>query len=183
MHSTRDLLTRKVNWVLDLDIKKFFDGLSTKWLVKFTSIGWPIGASCGLIQKWLNAGVPEMMGTNTGGVRNASGAEVASPLLPNVYLHYVFDDCGPTWRRKSSARGCPSSCDSLTMSWFLPEYSGGRTVPVGTQRRMRKFQPENCIPRKRAAGILVRLRSTTGKGRGEGKPRDIQLFSAYAISA
>src|SRR5439155_1338702 len=82
------LLTRKVNWVLDLDIKSFFDGLSHEWLVKFIEHRVADRRVVRLIQKWLNAGVLEdgkrirvEEGTPQGGS--------ASPLLANVYLHYV----------------------------------------------------------------------------------------------
>src|SRR5690349_21857423 len=67
------LLTRKVNWVLDLDIKGFFDGLSHEWLVKFIEHRIADRRVVRLIQKWLNAGVLE------------DGK--ASPLLANIYLH------------------------------------------------------------------------------------------------
>ena len=93
------LLTRKVNWVLDLDIKGFFDGLSHEWLVKFIEHRIADRRVVRLIQKWLNAGVLEdgkrirvEEGTPQGGS--------ASPLLANVYLHYVFDLWVQAWRRK-----------------------------------------------------------------------------------
>src|SRR6201993_684607 len=84
------LLTRKVNWVLDLDIKGFFDGLYHEWLLKFAGRRVENRGAVRLIQKWLRAGVLEdgkrirvEEGTPQGGS--------ASPLLANVYLHYVFD--------------------------------------------------------------------------------------------
>jgi RNA-directed DNA polymerase len=93
------LLTRKVNWVLDLDIKGFFDGLSHEWLVKFIEHRVADRRVVRLIQKWLNAGVLQdgkrvrvEEGTPQGGS--------ASPLLANVYLHYVFDLWVQTWRQK-----------------------------------------------------------------------------------
>src|SRR6202171_6032949 len=93
------LLTRKVNWVLDLDIKGFFDGLSHEWLVKFIEHRIADRRVVRLIQKWLNAGVLEdgkrirvEEGTPQGGS--------ASPLLANVYLHYVFDLGVQAWRQK-----------------------------------------------------------------------------------
>ena len=93
------LLTRNVNWVLDLDIKGFFDGLSHEWLVKFVEHRVADRRVVRLIQKWLNAGVLEdgkrirmEEGTPQGGS--------ASPLLANVYLHYVFDLWVQAWRRK-----------------------------------------------------------------------------------
>jgi len=93
------LRTRKVNWVLDLDIRGFFDGLSHEWLVKFIEHRIADRRVVRLIQKWLNAGVLEdgkriqvEEGTPQGGS--------ASPLLANVYLHYVFDLWVQAWRRK-----------------------------------------------------------------------------------
>jgi group II intron reverse transcriptase/maturase len=93
------LLTKKVNWVLDLDIRHFFDGLSHEWLVKFIEHRIADRRVVRLIQKWLNAGVLEdgkrirvEEGTPQGGS--------ASPLLANVYLHYVFDLWVQAWRQK-----------------------------------------------------------------------------------
>jgi RNA-directed DNA polymerase len=93
------LLTRKVNWVLDLDIRNFFAGLSHEWLVKFIEHRIADRRVVRLIQKWLNAGVLEdgkrirvEEGTPQGGS--------ASPLLANVYLHHVFDLWVQAWRQK-----------------------------------------------------------------------------------
>jgi group II intron reverse transcriptase/maturase len=93
------LLTRKVNWVLDVDIRGFFDAISHEWLVKFIEYRIADRRVVRLIQKWLNAGVLEEgkrirmeEGTPQGGS--------ASPLLANVYLHYVFDLWVQAWRQK-----------------------------------------------------------------------------------
>ena len=93
------LLTRKVNWVLDLDIQGFFDGLSHEWLVKFIEHRVADRRVVRLIQKWLNAGVLEdgkRIRTEEGTPQGGS----ASPLLANVYLHYVFDLWVQAWRQK-----------------------------------------------------------------------------------
>jgi RNA-directed DNA polymerase len=93
------LLTRKVNWVLDVDIRGFFDAISHEWLVKFIEHRIADRRVVRLIQKWLNAGVLEdgkrirvEEGTPQGGS--------ASPLLANIYLHYVFDLWVQAWRQK-----------------------------------------------------------------------------------
>ncbi|MFH1834274.1 MAG: group II intron reverse transcriptase/maturase [bacterium] len=93
------LLTKKVNWVLDLDIRGYFDAISHEWLVKFVEHRIADQRVVRLIQKWLNAGVLEEgkrlrveEGTPQGGS--------ASPLLANIYLHYVFDLWAQNWRRK-----------------------------------------------------------------------------------
>src|ERR1700747_129692 len=93
------LLTRKVNWVLDLDIKGFFDGISHEWLVKFVEHPIADRRVVRLIQKWLTAGVLED-GKRTRVEEGTPQGGSASPLLANVYLHYVFDLWVQAWRQK-----------------------------------------------------------------------------------
>src|SRR6202163_1244352 len=95
------LLTRKENWVLDLDIQGFFDGLSHEWLVKFVEHRIADRRVVRLIQKWLNAGVLEDGKRMRVGEGTPQGGS-ASPLLANVYLHYVFDLWVQSWRRKQA---------------------------------------------------------------------------------
>ena len=97
------IMRREVNWVLDADIRGFFDILDREWLVKFIEHRVADQRIVWLIQKWLNAGVLEqgkhidtVMGTIQGGS--------ISPLLANIYLHYVFDLWVKQWR-KTKARG------------------------------------------------------------------------------
>lgn len=92
------LLTKKVNWVLDLDIRGFFDTIDHGWLVKFVEHRIADQRVVRLIQKWLRAGVLEdgkHMQVEEGTPQGGS----ASPLLANVYLHYVFDLWVQQWRR------------------------------------------------------------------------------------
>ncbi len=97
------LLTRKVNWVLDADIRGFFDAIDHGWLVKFVEHRIADRRVVRLIQKWLNAGVLED-GTRTWSETGAPQGGSASPLLANVYLHYGFDLWVQRWRR-TQARG------------------------------------------------------------------------------
>jgi group II intron reverse transcriptase/maturase len=93
------LLTRKVNWVLDLDIRGFFDAIDHAWLVKFVEHRIADRRVVRLIQKWLNAGVLEdgkRMRVQEGTPQGGS----ASPLLANIYLHYVFDLWVQAWRKR-----------------------------------------------------------------------------------
>lgn len=92
------ILTRKVNWVLDADIRSFFDKLDREWLVKFLEHRVGDGRVIRLVKKWLAAGVlegDEWKATEAGTVQGGS----ISPLLANVYLHYVFDTWVKRWRR------------------------------------------------------------------------------------
>lgn len=97
------LLTRKVNGVLDLDIRGFFDAIEHGWLVKFIEHRIADRRLVRLIQKWLNAGVLEA-GQRTYVEQGTPQGGSASPLLANIYLHYVFDLWAQAWRRKH-ARG------------------------------------------------------------------------------
>jgi group II intron reverse transcriptase/maturase len=97
------LLTRKVNWVLDADIRGFFEAIDHGWLVKFVEHRVADQRVVRLIQKWLNAGVLED-GTRTWSETGTPQGGSASPFLANVYLHYVFDLWGQRWRR-TQARG------------------------------------------------------------------------------
>ena len=84
------LITRKVGWVLDADIRGFFDSLSHEWLVKFIEHRIGDRRVVHLIQKWLNAGVLEegkRIQADEGTVQGGS----ISPLLANIYLHYAMD--------------------------------------------------------------------------------------------
>lgn len=91
----------KVNYVLDADIRSFFAEVSQDWLLRFLNhrIGDP--RIIRLIQKWLKAGVLEE-GTVTTSEQGTGQGSVASPLLANVYLHYVFDLWVERWRRREA---------------------------------------------------------------------------------
>ena len=104
------LLTRKVSWVLDGDISSFFDGLDHEWLVRF--IGHRIADQrvVRLIRKWLNAGVLEEGQWKCSDEGTPQGGS-ASPLLANIYLHYVFDLWVQHWR-KTKAKG-----DMIVVRW------------------------------------------------------------------
>jgi len=97
------LLTRPVNWVLDVDIRGFFDSIDHGWLVKFIEHRIADRHLVRLIQKWLNAGVLED-GKRTRMAEGTPQGGSASPLLANIYLHYAFDLWVRAWRRKR-ARG------------------------------------------------------------------------------
>src|SRR5215216_4814533 len=94
---------KKVNWVLDADIRDFFATLDRAWLAKFLEHRIADKRVLRLIDKWLSAGVIEdgnWSDTPEGAPQGAS----ASPLLANVYLHYVFDRWIRQWRHRR-ARG------------------------------------------------------------------------------
>ena len=107
-HRALDALTvgierRSVNWVLDADIQGFFDTLNHEWLVRFLEHRVADRRVVRLIQRWLSAGVLEDGTRSRSEIGTVQGGSI-SPLLANIYLHYVFDLWIQRWRR-TEARG------------------------------------------------------------------------------
>jgi RNA-directed DNA polymerase len=96
------ITTRKVNYILDADIRSFFDSVSQEWLIRFVEHRIGDKRIIRLIQKWLRAGILED-GAVTVSDRGTGQGSVASPLLANIYLHYVFDLWAERWRRREAA--------------------------------------------------------------------------------
>ena len=168
------LLTTKVNWVLDLDIRGFFDAISHEWLVKFIEHRIADQRVVRLIQKWLNAGVLEdgkrirmEEGTPQGGS--------ASPLLANIYLHYAFDLWAQAWRRKQ-AHGdviVVRYADDIVVG-FQSEADAKQFLAELTER-FRKFSLELHPDKTRLlefGSFAVRNR----KRRGVGKPETFDFL-------
>ena len=93
---------RKVNSILDADIRSFFDEVNQEWLTRFVEhrVGDP--RIIRLIQKWLKAGVLED-GVVTDSDRGTGQGTAISPLLGNIYLHYGIDLWAESWRRREAA--------------------------------------------------------------------------------
>jgi group II intron reverse transcriptase/maturase len=90
-----------VNWVLDADIRSFFDTVNQEWLIRFLELRIGDRRIIRLIQKWLKAGVLEDGEVRVGDTGTAQGA-VISPLLANVYLHYALDLWVAQWRHNEA---------------------------------------------------------------------------------
>jgi group II intron reverse transcriptase/maturase len=168
------LLTRKVNWVLDLDIKGFFDGISHEWLVKFIEHRIADRRVVRLIQKWLRAGVLEdgkRIRTEEGTPQGGS----ASPLLANVYLHYVFDLWVQAWRQKR-AHG-----DVIVVRYADDIVVGFHSKADADQfrakltDRMRKFHLE-LHPEKTRLLEFGPFAINNRQRRGEGKPETFNFL-------
>jgi group II intron reverse transcriptase/maturase len=96
---------KRVNWILDADIQGFFDEIDRDWLVKFLEHRIGDRRILRLIRKWLNAGIIEDADWSDTGKGAPQGA-VLSPLLSNVFLHYVLDLWINQWRN----RHCKGKC-------------------------------------------------------------------------
>jgi group II intron reverse transcriptase/maturase len=168
------LLTRKVNWVLDGDISSFFDKLDHEWLIKFVEHRIADRRVVRLIRKWLNAGVLEEgqwwcseEGTPQGGS--------ASPLLANIYLHYVFDLWVQHWR-KTKAKG-----DVIVVRWaddFVVGFEHQQDAEQFHQElaeRFAKFKLK-LHPEKTRVIEFGRWAAKQRKARGQGKPETFNFL-------
>jgi RNA-directed DNA polymerase len=90
--------SKRVNWILDADIEGFFDAIDHEWMIKFLEHRIGDRRILRLIRKWLRAGVSEEGEWSRTTVGSPQGS-VISPLLSNVYLHYVFDLWIEWWRK------------------------------------------------------------------------------------
>jgi len=95
------LVEEPVNWVLDMDIKGFFDHIQHDWLLRFIEHRVADKRVHRLIKKWLRAGISEQGQWQSLNEGTPQGA-VISPLLANIYLHYVFDLWAHKWRRSDA---------------------------------------------------------------------------------
>jgi group II intron reverse transcriptase/maturase len=95
------IMSKRVDWVLDMDIRGFFDSINHEWLVKFIEHRIADRRIVRLIQKWLRAGVLEDGKRIQSDVGTPQGGGI-SPLLANIYLHYVLDLWAHAWRRHAS---------------------------------------------------------------------------------
>jgi group II intron reverse transcriptase/maturase len=172
-HQALDALTvgiqrKKVNWILDADIRGFFDNMSHEWTKKFIEHRVADRRILRLIQKWLKAGVSEDGQWSETNVGTPQGA-VASPLIANVYLHHVFDLWADVWRR-GVAKGdviIVRYADDLVMGFqqradavrFLEEF----------KERLAKFGLE-LHPDKTRLIEFGRYAARDRKQHGKGKP-------------
>src|SRR5215468_1972162 len=95
------ITTTKVNWILEVDIRSFFDEVNRDWLGRFLEHRIADPRILHLIQKWLKAGVLEN-GVVTDSEKGTGQGTVISPLLANVYLHYSLDLWAERWRRREA---------------------------------------------------------------------------------
>jgi group II intron reverse transcriptase/maturase len=162
------IMRKKVNWILDADIRGFFDNLSHEWLVKFIEHRIADRRILRLIQKWLRAGVSEEGEWSKTEVGTPQGA-VASPLLANIYLHYAFDLWVKHWRKHLAAGDVVvvRYADDIVVG-FERRADAERFVQQWKER-LRKFGLE-LHPDKTRLIEFGRYAAENRKQRGEGKP-------------
>jgi len=162
------LSDRPVNWVVDADIRGFFDALDHQWLMKFVEHRIGDSRILRLISNWLKAGVCEdgrWTGTNVGTPQGA----VISPLLANIYLHYVLDLWVKWWRAHEAA-------GEVIIVRYADDFVVGFQRQGDAQRfletlreRLRKFALE-LHPDKTRLIEFGRFAQANRSRRGDGKP-------------
>ena len=168
------LLTKQVNWVLDIDIRAFFDTIDHGWLVPFVEHRIADQRVVRLIQKWLNAGVLEE-GKRTRVEEGTPQGGSASPLLANLYLHYVFDLWVQAWRQKHATGDVivVRFADDIVLG-FQVKSDAARFWAELTER-FRKFHLE-LHPEKTRLLEFGPYAADTRRRRGEGKPETFNFL-------
>jgi len=168
------ILRRQVNWVLDADIRGFFDTMAHSWIIRFLEHRIADKRILRLIAKWLKVGTVEE-GRRTRGVCGAPQGAVISPILANVYLHYVFDLWVHRWRfTKALGDMIVIRYADDSIVGFQHEHEA-RAFLDDLKERMRKFELALHPDKTR----LIRFGRHAAKQReklGEGKPETFDLL-------
>lgn len=165
---------RKINWILDADIRGFFDNIDHDWMMKFLEHRVTDWRMLRLVKKWLTAGVSEDGKWSKTSVGTPQGS-VISPLLANIYLHYVLDLWAAHWQR-TQARG----------QMFLARYADdfvvgfqweatGRHFLTALKERMAKFGLELHSEKTRLIEF-GRYAQSNRHDKGLGKPETFDFL-------
>ena len=168
------IVRKKVNWILDLDIRSFFDRLQHDWLVQFVEHRIGDKRIVRLIQKWLKAGVVED-GKWFQAEEGSPQGSVISPILANLYLHYVLDLWAKAWRKKV-ARGemiIVRYADDGVLGFEGQE--DAEQFLEQLRERLRKFGLE-LHPEKTRLIEFGRYAAERREKRGEGKPETFNFL-------
>jgi group II intron reverse transcriptase/maturase len=173
-------LGKKVNWVLDADIRGFFDHLDREWLAKFLRHRIADERILRLVVKWLNAGVLEDGQWTDSGEGTPQGGSL-SPMLANVYLHYVLD-LWADWWRKTHARG------NVIITRFADDFVTGFQYQDDAERflaelrgRLAEFALE-LHPGKTRLIEFGPHAARNRQARGEGKPETFTFLGFRHIA-
>ena len=175
------IMHRKVNWVLDADVRGFFDSVSHEWMEKFVLHRVGDQRILRLIHKWLKAGVSEDGQWSSTVVGTPQGATV-SPFLANVYLHYVLDLWVEAWRKRH-ARGevyIVRYADDFVMGFQYQE--DAEAFQRALEQRMQKFGLELNTEKTRLIEF-GRFAKKDREKRGEGKPETFDFLGFTHICA
>jgi RNA-directed DNA polymerase len=164
----------KVNWILDADVRSFFDSVSHDWLIRFVEHRVGDQRVIRLLRKWLKAGVMEDGAITPTEAGTPQGA-VASPMLANVYLHYVFDLWAERWRQHH-AHG------NVIFVRYADDIVCGFEHEADAQRFCAELQPRmekfalSLHPDKTRLIEFGRFAATNRARRGLGKPETFNFL-------
>jgi RNA-directed DNA polymerase len=173
--------TKGVNWIIDADIRSFFDTVNRQWLIRFLEHRIGDKRIIRLIQKWLKAGVLEDGALTVSETGTAQGS-VISPLLANVYLHYVFDLWAERWRRREATGTMIMTryADDLVIG-FERKADAIRFLAV-MRERFEKFAL-SLHPEKTRLIEFGRYAAHNRRERGLGKPETFNFLGFTLICA
>jgi group II intron reverse transcriptase/maturase len=171
--------SKKVNFILDADIRSFFTEVSQEWVVRFLEHRIGDTRILRLVQKWLRAGVLED-GIVTIEEKGTGQGSVISPLLSNVYLHYVFDLWAERWRRREATGDMimVRYADDLVVG-FQHE-SDARRFWDAMRDRLREFSL-SLHPDKTRLIEFGRFAAQNCKKRGRAKPETFKFLGFVLI--
>jgi len=166
--------SKKVSFILDADIRSFFDEISQEWLIRFLEHRIGDRRIIRLIQKWLKAGVLED-GVVSVSDRGTGQGSVISPLLANIYLHYALDLWAVRWRRREA-----------TGDMIIVRYADDFIIGFQHENDARRFLDEMCKrlgefalslhPEKTRLIEFGRFAAERRKRRGLGKPETFNFL-------
>jgi RNA-directed DNA polymerase len=165
---------RKINWILDADIRSFFDEIDHEWMLRFLEHRIADGRVIRLIRKWLTAGVIED-GRRVASERGTPQGAVISPLLANIYLHYALDLWAHQWRQRKAAGDVilVRYADDSVMGF---QYEGvARRFLAAMRERLAKFKLE-LHPDKTRLIQFGRYAAQRCRERGTGKPETFDFL-------
>ena len=165
---------KKVSWILDADIAKFFDTIEHDWLMKFIEHRVADARVLRLIKQWLHAGVLEDGQVTRSELGTVQGGSI-SPLLANIYLHYAFDLWVEQWRRRHAT-------SDVIIVRYADDWVAGFGKQVDAQRFMR-----DVAARLKSFGLTLHEKKTRliefgrfaqedRRRRGQGKPETFDFL-------
>lgn len=173
--------SRSIGWVLDADIERFFDSLNKEWLMTFVEHRIADRRVCRLLRQWLKAGVLED-GEVTVTEDGTPQGSVISPLLSNIYLHYVYDLWVQQWRRRH-ARGAMvviRYADDAVVGFQYAD--DARRFLADLDRRLEKFALK-LHPQKTRLIEFGRFAARNRARRHVGKPKTFTFLGLTHICA
>src|SRR5215467_3648080 len=165
---------RKVSWILDADIRSFFDEISQEWLVRFLEHRIGDRRIIRLIRKWLRAGVLED-GVVTVSDKGTGQGSVISPFLANIYLHYALDLWAERWRRREATGDMIIVCYADDFIVGMQHEADARRFLDEMRARLQEFAL-TLHPEKTRLIEFGRFAASNRKRRGLGKPETFNFL-------